>query len=586
MKKEISIAIISGVVLMIGFTASLLSCQSISADDNPQFVSDSLVAHFDYFTYKGEDDFYKNNPLPDDDYYYNPILPGWYSDPSICSNGKDYFMVTSTFSYYPGVPIFHSTDMLNWKQIGHVLDRPSQLPLIGQRTSEGIFAPAISYNPHNKTYYMITTNIRKGNFFVKTKDPFESWSDPIGLPDVHGIDPSFFFDEDGKAYIVNNDVPDGGSSYEGHRAIRIIQFDVEKEKTFGSSIMLVNGGVDLSEKPIWIEGPHLYKINNSYYLMCAEGGTSVDHREVIFKGDSPLGEFDPWDKNPMLTQRHLDPNRALPITCAGHADLIQKDNGQWWSVFLACRPIGNQFENLGRETFMLPVRWGNDGFPYLTKDEEEIPRIVRMEGVKRDSTATFGNFEKKEDFNKPQLGLDWMSLRGPGDQLYSLKQNPGFLTLKCADIASNELRTPSFIGRRLQHHKFECTTNMYFNPKTDSESAGVLLYKDEGHQYFLAVGRTDGKKKINLLKIESNQVELLASQDLIEENTRMKVKVVSTGGDFRFLYASSNQDWKLLAEGVDASFLSTAESYGFTGTVIGVYASNKPYFQKTLKHQE
>ena len=353
-------------ILMITFALAGVvifnSCQSISGSGSPKFANDSMVANFDYFYYKGNDDFYNNNPLPGDDYYYNPILPGWYSDPSVCTNGKDYFLVTSTFSYFPGVPIFHSTDMLNWKQVGNVLNRPEQLPLEGQRVTRGIFAPAISYNPHNETYYMITTNMQGGNFLVKTEDPFGDWSDPIWLPNVHGIDPSLFFDDNGKAYIVNNDEPDGGSTYEGHRAIRGIEYDVEKDKTIGESIMLVNGGVNLSEKPIWIEGPHMYKFNGSYYLMCAEGGTSVNHSEVIFKSDSPFGKYTPWDKNPILTQKHLNPNRKLPITCAGHADIIQKDNGQWWSVFLACRPIDNKFENLGRETFMMPIRWSQDEF--------------------------------------------------------------------------------------------------------------------------------------------------------------------------------------------------------------------------------
>jgi xylan 1,4-beta-xylosidase len=312
-------------------------------------------AYFDYFTYKGEDQYYAENPLPDEDCFYNPVLPGWYSDPSICSNGEDYFLVTSTFIYYPGVPIFHSSDLVNWKQIGHVLDRPSQLiNLEGQHTSGGIFAPAISYNPHNKTYYMITTNVGAGNFFVKTKDPFGSWSDPVWVRNVKGIDPSFFFDDDGKAYILNNDEPEGPALYDGHRAIRIREFDLESEKIVGTEKVLVNGGVRPEEKPIWIEGPHMYKINGQYYLMAAEGGTGPGHSEVILKGDSPMGEFKPWVKNPILTQRHLDPKRENPVTCAGHADLIRTKEGTWWSFFLACRPIEGKFENLGRETFLMP----------------------------------------------------------------------------------------------------------------------------------------------------------------------------------------------------------------------------------------
>lgn len=577
MKKRISFYLLCAVALLLNLPIVFFACQNKANVEAPEFASDSLVAHFDYFTYKGNDDFYNENPLPGDDYYYNPILPGWYSDPSICSNGKDYFLVTSTFSYYPGIPIFHSTDLINWKQIGHVLNRPEQLPLEGQRVSQGIFAPAISYNPYNQTYYMITTNIRRGNFFVKTKDPFGEWSDPIWLPGVHGIDPSFFFDDDGKAFIVNNDEPVGGSTYEGHRAIRVQQFDVEKDQAFGPRIMLVNGGVNLAEKPIWIEGPHLYKINGKYYLMCAEGGTSVNHSEVIFKGDSPMGKFTPWTKNPILTQKQLNPGRPLPVTCAGHADLVQKSNGQWWSIFLACRPINSKFENLGRETFLLPVRWSNDGFPYITKGDEVIPRIIRMEGVKRDSSTTFGNFQKEDDFDEHQLQNGWLTLRGPATGLYSLSEDPGFLTLKCADVASNELKTPAFIARRLQHHKFEFTTSMYFTPASAIESAGLLLMKDEHHQYLMAVEKPGKKTQISLKKINDNGAETLFFQPISLKHESIQLKVASNGTDFSFYYAKGEGQWQLLADHVDAYYLSTANSWGFTGTTIGLYASNKAY---------
>jgi alpha-N-arabinofuranosidase len=565
----LSVSIIFTVILFCN------SCNSLSDSDKPQFVTDSMVAHFDYFTYKGDDDFYNENPLPGDDYFYNPILPGWYSDPSICTNGKDFFLVTSTFSYYPGVPLFHSTDLLNWKQIGHVLNRPEQLHLEGQKVSEGIFAPSIGYNPHNQTYYMVTTNVGRGNFFVKTKDPLGEWSDPIWLPDVHGIDPSFFFDDDGKAYIVNNDEPDGGSTYEGHRAIRVSEFDVENDRTIGGSKMLVNGGVNLAEKPIWIEGPHMYKINGNYFLMCAEGGTSVNHREVIFKSNTPLGMFKPCNENPILTQKHLNPERPLPVTCAGHADLIQKDNGEWWAAFLACRPIDNKFENLGRETFLMPVHWSKDGIPQITKDKEVVTRIIQMQGVKRDSANTFGNFQKRDDFDASELGLEWMTLRGNGSELYSLTQEEGYLTIKCANIASNELKTPAFIGRRLQHHQFESSTSMYFSPKSEHESAGMLLMKDETHQYLLVVEKANERVQISVKKVGDKSVDTLISNTINPEDKAIQLKTASNGNAFSFYYAVGDAEWQLLADKVDAFYLSTAASYGFTGTTIGLYASGK-----------
>lgn len=550
------------------------SGNSAGGDKTP--VGES-AAHFDYFTYQGQDDYYNENKLTAKDQFFNPVLPGWYSDPSICTNGEDYFLVTSTFSYFPGVPVFHSKDLVNWKLIGHALDRPSQLILDGQRSSEGIFAPAISYNPHNETYYMVTTNIRRGNFFVKTKDPFGSWSDPIPLPDVHGIDPSFFFDDDGRVYIVNNDAPEGPALYEGHRAIWVREFDTETDKTIGPAKMLVNGGVDLSEKPIWIEGPHIYKINGRYLLMAAEGGTSINHSEVIFYGDSPMGEFKPWDKNPILTQKHLPYDRKNPITCAGHADLIQTKEGDWWSVFLACRPLQGPkgyFENLGRETFLMPVRWSDDGFPYMTQGDELIPMILKREGVVREETVTFGNFSIRDDFDSDLLSPEWMTLRTPAKDLYSLTDNPGYLSLTCSDVSASELKTPAFIARRIHHHKFESEAKMYFDPADENEAAGLLLFKDENHQYFLSVGKSGDNRQVAVEKISDSGSEILAS------NTErgagpLQLKITSDGKSFNFYYASEDNKYKLLAKNVDAYYLSTANSWGFTGSTIGLYSIKK-----------
>ncbi|WP_321479792.1 glycoside hydrolase family 43 protein [uncultured Bacteroides sp.] len=534
------------------------------------------VALFDDFSYKGEDDFYEKTPLPDASSFYNPILPGWYSDPSICRKGDDYFLVTSTFSYFPGVPIFHSKDLMNWRQIGNVLNRPSQLVnMIGQHISGGIFAPAISYNPHNDTYYMITTNVGAGNFFVKTKDPFGEWSDPIWLPDVKGIDPSFFFDDNGKAYIVNNDEPEGEPEYNGHRAIRVQEFDPATDKTFGPRKVLINKGAHPEDKPIWIEGPHMYKINGRYFLMSAEGGTSTWHSEVIFSGDSPMGTFVPWKNNPILTQRHLNPQRPNPITCAGHADLVQTKEGDWWAVFLACRPIDNKFENLGRETFMMPVKWSDDGFPYMTQGDDLVPMLLKREGVKRDKTVTFGNFEVTDDFSSSQLGLEWMTLRTPGTDLYSLSENPGYLTLKCSDVAATEKKTPAFICRRMQHHKFECTTQMLFDPSDDKSSAGLLLFKDETHQYFLAVSKQGDEKCIALEKVGNSANTILASKNFDKEAKAIDLKVVSKGLYYDFYYAVEKGKWLLLSENVDAGYLSTSNANGFTGTTIGMYAVQK-----------
>ena len=532
-------------------------------------ASTSGVAVFERFTYEGKDAVYAAHPLPGVDAAYNPILPGWYSDPSLCTNGEgDYFLVTSTFSYYPGVPIFHSRDLLNWKQIGHVLDRPSQLTgLDRQHTSGGIFAPDIKYNPANRTYYMITTNVGTGSFLVKTQDPFGAWSEPILLPQIEGIDPSLFFDDDGRAYIVNNDdAPGGKPEYDGHRTIRIVEYDVKNDCTIGERKVIVDKGVDPAAKPIWIEGPHLYKIDGKYFLMCAEGGTESRHSEVIFRSDSPMGEYKPWHRNPILTQRHLAPNRRNAVTCTGHADLIQTPEGEWWGAFLGCRPTAGGFENLGRETFLMPVRWSEDGFPFFLEKDETVPLIIHRPGVTVDANPTFGNFKVEDSFDGDKLGLEWMTLRGPADGLYALKD--GALELKCSPARATKFETPALILRRLQHHAFTASTRMRFTPEGE-EAAGLLLYKDEQHQFFLKVCLQDGVPAIALERAGEN----LGGEPLPEDYDTIDLEVASDDGlSFRFSYAVDDGPMQTFTQGVGAAFLSTAVAGGFTGTTVGPYA--------------
>ena len=527
------------------------------------------VAVFEGFAYEGRDAYYADHPLPGPDAAFNPILPGWYSDPSICTNGEgDYFLVTSTFSYFPGVPIFHSRDLVNWTQIGHVLDRPSQLRnLDRQHTSGGIYAPDIQYNPRNKTYYMITTNVGDGNFVVKTQDPFGAWSDPILLPQVQGIDPSLLFDDDGRAWIVNNDdAPGGKPEYDGHRTIRIVEYDVDRDCTIGERKVIVDKGANPADKPIWIEGPHLYKIDGKYYLMCAEGGTEERHSEVVFRADSPMGEYKPWKGNPILTQRHLAADRENPVTCTGHADLVCTPEGEWWGVFLGCRPLEGGFENLGRESFLMRVRWSDDGFPYFLQGNETVPMVVRRPGVTVGENPTFGNFKVEETFDGDEPGLEWMTLRGPADGLYDLKD--GTLVLKCSPASATRFDTPALLLRRLQHHAFTASTRMRFVPE-GTEAAGVLLYKDERHQYFQKVCLLDDAPVIALERAGEN----IFCKPLPKDFSSVDLTVSSDDGlTFRFDYAVDGGAPQTLAAGVDASWLSTAVAGGFTGTTIGLYA--------------
>ncbi|RRN77930.1 glycoside hydrolase family 43 protein, partial [Pseudoxanthomonas sp. SGD-10] len=327
------------------------SCKSVEPQESKERNQEPI---FNNFVYKGDDKVYRENTVSSNK-FYTSILQGCYPDPAITRKGDDYFLVNSSFTFFPGVPIFHSKDLVNWKQIGHVLDRPSQLKVENTLMNFGVYAPAIKYNSYNDTFYMITTQFSGGfgNMLVKTKDPFKGWSDPIKLQ-FDGIDPSMFFDDDGKAYVVHNDAPAKEDElYQGHRVIKIWDYDLENDRVVpGTDKIIVNGGVDISKKPIWIEAPHIYKKNGRYYLMCAEGGTGGAHSEVIFSSDKPRGPYTPAPKNPILTQRHLPANRPNKVDWAGHADLVEGPDGKYYGVFLAIRPNEKDRVNTGRETFI------------------------------------------------------------------------------------------------------------------------------------------------------------------------------------------------------------------------------------------
>lgn len=558
--------------------ASASACISSGNGDAAGIDIDALQgsALFDNFTYAGNDSYYNEHPLQSESEFYNPILSGFYPDPSICSNGKgDYYLVCSSFTYFPGVPIFHSRDLVNWKQVGHVLDRESQmLNMIGQHISGGIFAPAISYDAKTETYYMITTNVGAGNFYVKTQDPAGDWSDPIPLPAVRGIDPSIFIDDDGRAYVINNDdAPENKPEYPGHRTVRMIELDLKAEKTIGERRILINKGCRPEEKPIWCEAPHIYKIGGTYYLMTAEGGTSDWHSEVIYRSNHVWGPYEPYVGNPILTQRTLDNNRPDPITCAGHADLVQAVEGDWWAVFLACRPIEANYENLGRETFLLPVTWTEDGWPIICKNGELVDRIVSRPGVKREADVTFGNFSLAYDFDQPELDQRWMTLRTAGRSNYSLTDQPGYLRLQKDSATLAQRVTPSLLCHRISHHAFETSTKMVYRPQAVGDLAGMVLFKDERNHVIFGVTLDEQEQRVlTVQEVVKNSVRTLAS--LPVDRDVLSLRISSDGYKFSFAAEIGGEIVPLDAT-VPAAYLSTRDAGGFCGTTIGLYCTGK-----------
>ncbi len=341
---------------------SLFAMVSFTISEYSTYPPKKNVPIFTKVIYEGNDQVYNDYPLEEGE-FYNPILQGCYPDPAITRKGDDYYMVCSSFAMFPGVPIFHSKDLVNWTDLGGVLDDITEFNPHDTGISQGVYAPGITYNPHNDTFYMIVTAFSGGlgNIIVKTKDPMKGWGSPKKL-DFGGIDPSIFFDDDGKAYVVHNDAPDKGKElYNGHRVIKIWEYDIENDQVIaGTDEIIVDGGVDITEKPIWIEAPHIYKKDGSYYLMCAEGGTGDWHSEVIFKSDSPKGPYIPAPSNPILTQRYFPKDRENMVDWAGHADLVQGPDDEYYGVFLAIRPNKENRVNTGRETFILPVDWSGE----------------------------------------------------------------------------------------------------------------------------------------------------------------------------------------------------------------------------------
>lgn len=513
--------------------------------------------------------------------YTNPILAGFYPDPSICRMGDDYYLVNSTFAYFPGIPVFHSKDLVNWRLIGHAMSRNEQMDLKGMGTSRAIFAPTIRY--HDGLFYVTCTLVDgKGNFVVTAKDPAGPWSNPAWLPEVNGIDPSPFFDDDGKTYIVYNSIPpDDQPLYDGHRTIRINEFDPGTLKIVSDNRILVNGGTDISQKPSWIEGPHLFKKYGYYYLLAAEGGTYENHSVVIFRSKTLDGPFEPYGKNPILTQRHLPGTRKNPITSVGHADFVELPNGEWQAVFLATRPYEGNYYNTGRETFLAPVKWV-DEWPQICSGNEEVQYRypLPLPEKKLDNHTYSGNFTIRDEFSAPQLHPDWFFLRNPEESWYNLNDPKGALTLRLRPETCMGAGNPSFIARRQQHHHSEATTALTFTPGAENEKAGLLVFQSEEHFYYLCQGVENGKPVVQLFQSikdprDSTNMKLLTQQPLsVPANKPLQLRISSMGEAYAFQYSLDGEQWQTLKDGVDARWLSTHTAGGFTGCVFALYASS------------
>jgi xylan 1,4-beta-xylosidase len=519
-------------------------------------------ARFERFTYSGKS---QESAAPAPGEYRNPILSGYYPDPSIVRVGDDYYLVNSTFTNFPGIPVFHSKNLVDWTQIGNVISRPGQFDFKGLTSSRGIYAPDISFN--KGVFYLVTTCADcAGNVVMTATNPAGPWSDPNRLS-FQGIDPSIFWDSDGKAYIVNNDAPAEKPRYDGHRAIWIQEFDPKAMKMVGERTLLVNGGVDLSKKPIWIEGPHIIKRGQWYYMIAAEGGTGDQHSQVVLRSASLRGPYVPFEGNPILTQRDLPKDRAHPVTSAGHAKFVETQNGEWWAVFLATRPYAGDMYNIGRETFMLPVSW-QDGWPRILGQGKAIPFTAAKPKLPAQPTGkTSGDIAYVDEFERETLSYEWIGVRTPHAPFYRIGQ--GALHLSSAGRLGDVQATPAFIGRRQQHHIADVSTTVSFGPAPDGERAGLVAYQSDESFLFFGLTHIGGKKMVALYtRKKAAQDTLVASAPVGDAPVTLALR--ADGGKMQFDYTVDGRTQRLAGD-VDTTFLSTQKAGGFTGTVIGLY---------------
>ncbi|MER7837932.1 glycoside hydrolase family 43 protein [Streptomyces sp. NPDC096040] len=486
--------------------------------------------------------------------YDNPVIPGFHPDPSVCRVGEDYYLVCSSFEYFPGVPLFHSRDLVHWRQLGNVLDRPGQLTLAdGTPASAGVYAPTIRH--HDGRFHVVTTDVSgAGTFLVSAERPEGPWSDPVWI-DVPGIDPDLAWDENGDCWCA----------VAGNAIARI---DTRSGKVLEGPLPLWSG-TGLRDP----EAPHLYRVGEWWYLLIAEGGTALGHGVSVARARSPRGPWEPAPGNPLVSHR----GTGSPIQCTGHADLVRAADGSWWAVLLGTRPRGwfPEFHVLGRETFLAPVEWV-DGWPHMGEIRERATAPAAWHPVERPPL--------RDDFTADALAPHWISPRSRPDGSWSLAERPGWLTLTAT---GDSLDRPghTFVGRRQQHP--DCRAAALLDP--GPARAGLSVRIDEAHHYDLEVagGVVSAVARIGPLRqtlaeraVPPGPVTLVIEirttrvppPTAVAPGSSGTTGVRPAGPDAVTLSIETPDGVVRLAE-LDGRYLSTEVAGGFTGRVIGMYVT-------------
>jgi alpha-N-arabinofuranosidase len=449
----------------------------------------------------------------------DPLLPGFHPDPSICRVGTDYYLVTSSFEWFPGLPLFHSRDLVRWEPLGHALDRPSQLDLDGCGPSRGLFAPTLRH--HDGMFHLVCTLMDgPGHFVVTATDPAGPWSDPSWL-DGDGFDPSLFFDDDGRAWFTAARVLEETA---GHTEIWLREYDPAKLCLTGPEHVLWTGSRPGAR---WSEGPHLYKIDGRYLLITAEGGTEEEHAVVAARADVVTGPYTGAPHNPVLP-----PATGPDVTCTGHADLVRTPDGGWRAVLLGIRPGAA----LGRETFPAAVTW-SDGWPVISPLAHTAQRAALHDAFDGLSPA-------------------WSTLRTPRTPFWAVGAG---LRLRLRPERLGEPVNPSLLARPQEDPACEASVELDFTPAGPHEHAGLAVVLDD-NAHLLLVRTADG-----LAVLHGDAV--LATEIVPAGPVRLGVRIRGFAHTFR--HATGSGQWHDLVT-VDATFLRPL----FTGVHIGLYASS------------
>lgn len=540
--------------------------------------------------------------------FTNPIIAGGYPDPSICRVGEDFYIVNSSFEYFPGLPIHHSKDLVNWKLIGNGLHRPSQassdVNLVTVQENGGIHAPTIRYN--DGTFYIITTNmhneIPNTNFIITAKDPAGPWSEPYVIENAPGIDPDLFFDDNGKVYFVGTHQP-GDMSKSGIGAIWVQELDLDNWKLVGDRYSIWDGGCDKKHT----EGPHIYKVNGIYYLLVAEGGTGHNHAVMMAYSKDVFGPYLPSLRNPVLTSRHLSKYNWVHST--GHADLVELEDGRWFMVALGKRNDVDGHSNMGRETHLIPIIWEEQISHWEQVSETKWePRYVdfpvaapltgkveRINPLPFEDKNQFYNNDLIENFDANELSPDWIYRRVPMPNSYSLSSNKGSLRLFLKPESFSMKGRYNVIGFTQKESDFEFEAKMNFNPKKHLEEAGISVYQKDLNHINLTIQRIDKQNYIKLTVSEKRDnnpnlssanilgSDVKAYKSKVLENYKGEILLKITSKNNKYLYHFSidgGHSYEKLGETPDNILLGMM----YTGANVGIYATSNG--QKTNSYAD